>query len=264
MSDKIREKFEAWFENMNHCKPEKGFIHGGHHYYLHQRVEDAWCAWQAALSQQPAPAAVPEPDQLPTDAMLDNMRRRGLSIDGDNAYKRDLIDCIIGTLMLGKQGINPPPAGHWAQQFWEMARAEGEIQESLAAASPTEPTLPAQEPAEVYAVRYLSHWNGEGDDVYVLAWKHDGELVTHEGGVKISDLLEYQDDKILNVWPLYTATPAAEQPDIVPVPREALERAREIIEWISCRADVCPKDMRKLEESASELRALLGKENNHA
>jgi len=74
-----------------------------------------------------------EQDERPTDGMLDAMRRSGLSIDGDNAYKRDLIDTIIGTLMLGKQGNSPPPAGHWAEQFWEMARAEGEMQERLAA-----------------------------------------------------------------------------------------------------------------------------------
>lgn len=70
------------------------------------------------------------------DAQLDAMRRSGLSIDGDNAYKRDLIDCIVGALMLGKQGVNPPPAGHWLEQFWQMARGEGEIQEQLAAAPP--------------------------------------------------------------------------------------------------------------------------------
>lgn len=66
------------------------------------------------------------------DAQLDAMRRSGLSIDGDNAYKRDLIDCIVGALMLGKQGVNPPPAGHWLEQFWQMARGEGEIQERMA------------------------------------------------------------------------------------------------------------------------------------
>ncbi len=70
------------------------------------------------------------------DAQLDAMRRSGLSIDGDNAYKRDLIDCIVGALMLGKQGVNPPPAGHWLEQFWQMARGEGEIQEQIAAAPP--------------------------------------------------------------------------------------------------------------------------------
>lgn len=79
------------------------------------------------------------------DAQLDAMRRSGLSIDGDNAYKRDLIDCIVGALMLGKQGVNPPPAGHWLEQFWQMARGEGEIQEQLAA-TPAAPV--AQEPVD--------------------------------------------------------------------------------------------------------------------
>lgn len=69
------------------------------------------------------------------------------------------------------------------------------------------PAQDEREP-EMFAVRYLSHWDEEGDDVYVLAWKYEGELVTHEGGVKISDLLEYEGDKVLNVWPLSTARPA--------------------------------------------------------
>lgn len=65
------------------------------------------------------------------NAQLDEMRRNGLSIDGDNAYKRDLIDCIVGTLAFGKQGVNQPPAGHWAELFWDMSCAEGELQEQL-------------------------------------------------------------------------------------------------------------------------------------
>lgn len=56
----------------------------------------------------------------------------------------------------------------------------------------------------LYAVRYLSHWDGEGDDVTVLAWMYDGTLVTHEGGVSIASLLAYKGDRILNIWPLRT------------------------------------------------------------
>lgn len=67
----------------------------------------------------------------PTDANLSAMRREGLSIDGDNAYKRDLIDVIVGALAFGKQGVNPPPVGHWGQQFWDIGRAEGEEKERL-------------------------------------------------------------------------------------------------------------------------------------
>jgi len=95
---------------------------------------DALAAENERMRAQIAQTAPqPEQDERPTDGMLGAMRRNGLSIDGDNAYKRDLIDTIIGTLMLGKQGSNPPPAGHWCEQFWEMARAEGELQERLAA-----------------------------------------------------------------------------------------------------------------------------------
>lgn len=56
------------------------------------------------------------------DATLNNLRRMGASIDGDNAYKRDLCDAIVGTLAFGAQDRCPPPEGHWAQRFWDMGR----------------------------------------------------------------------------------------------------------------------------------------------
>ena len=104
---------------------------------VERRALEAWNT-RAALSQQP------------TDAMLDEMRRRGLSIDGDNAYKRDLIDCIIGALVCGKQNTNPPPAGHWAQQFWEIGRADGEIQEGYPIPSAPAPAAPAEQEPMVW------------------------------------------------------------------------------------------------------------------
>ncbi|WP_350025851.1 hypothetical protein [Pseudomonas fulva] len=61
-------------------------------------------------------------------------RRGGLSLDGDNAYKRGVCDVIAGTLAGGKQDGNPPPMGHWGQRFWDIGRAEGEQQEQLLAA----------------------------------------------------------------------------------------------------------------------------------
>lgn len=52
--------------------------------------------------------------------------------------------------------------------------------------------------------------------------------------------------------------PPAQQPGALPEEvRGVLERARAVIEWMACRADVCQKDQRKLEESSAELRALL-------
>lgn len=64
---------------------------------------------------------LPSPESNLNNA-LDTLRRHGLSIDGDNAYKRDLISSIIGTLAFGAQDRCPPPEGHWAQQFWDMGR----------------------------------------------------------------------------------------------------------------------------------------------
>ena len=65
---------------------------------------------------------------------LDALRRNGLSIDGDNAYKRDLLDAVVGALALGAQNTNPPPSSHWATRFWEIGREERELHEDLVAA----------------------------------------------------------------------------------------------------------------------------------
>ncbi|EPN6724798.1 hypothetical protein ACT2UN_000878 [Pseudomonas putida] len=69
------------------------------------------------------------------DEVVNTLRRRGgLSLDGDNAYKRGLCDAIVGTLAAGKQNNNPPPASHWGQQFWDIGRAEGQQRDELVAA----------------------------------------------------------------------------------------------------------------------------------
>lgn len=45
------------------------------------------------------------------------------SLDADPAGIRARVaDVITGTLMVGAQGHTPPPAGHWAQPFWQAAR----------------------------------------------------------------------------------------------------------------------------------------------
>jgi hypothetical protein len=68
------------------------------------------------------------------DATLNNLRRMGASIDGHNAYKRDLLDAVVGALALGAQNSNPPPSDHWATRFWEIGREERELHEELVAA----------------------------------------------------------------------------------------------------------------------------------
>ncbi|ENB9667787.1 hypothetical protein ABJB81_006216 [Pseudomonas putida] len=70
-----------------------------------------------------------------TDEVVNTLRRRaGLSLDGDNGYKRGVCDVIVGSLAAGKQNNNPPPADHWAQRFWEIGRAEGQQRDDLVAA----------------------------------------------------------------------------------------------------------------------------------
>ena len=79
----------------------------------------------------------PEEDIILKDQDLDDnevvssLRRRGLSIDGDNAYKRDLCDAIVGALVMGAQNTNPPPPDHWGQRFWDIGREERASNESL-------------------------------------------------------------------------------------------------------------------------------------
>lgn len=68
------------------------------------------------------------------DMTLNNLRRMGASIDGDNAYKRDLCDSIIGTLAFGAQDRCPPPKDHWALQFWDMGREAAATKEELVSA----------------------------------------------------------------------------------------------------------------------------------
>ena len=74
--------------------------------------------------------ALQSPDSNLGDA-VSTLRRRGLSIDGDNAYKRDLCDVIAGAMTLGYKNSNEPPEGHWAKRFWDIGRAEDAAREEL-------------------------------------------------------------------------------------------------------------------------------------
>ncbi|WP_348971459.1 hypothetical protein [Pseudomonas atacamensis] len=68
---------------------------------------------------------------LDLNEVVSTLRRRGLSIDADNAYKRDLLDAVVGALAFGAQNRNPPPSDHWATRFWEIGREERELHEEL-------------------------------------------------------------------------------------------------------------------------------------
>ena len=70
-----------------------------------------------------------------TDEVVNTLRRRaGLSLDGNNSYKRGVCDVIVGSLAAGKQNNNRPPEGHWGQRFWDIGRAEGAQRDDLVAA----------------------------------------------------------------------------------------------------------------------------------
>ncbi|MGX9378985.1 hypothetical protein [Pseudomonas sp. JQ36] len=76
---------------------------------------------------------LPSPEANLNNA-LDALRRNGLSIDGNNSYKSDLLDCVVGALALGAQNSNPPASSHWATRFWEIGREERGLHEELVAA----------------------------------------------------------------------------------------------------------------------------------
>ncbi len=127
-------------------------------------IDDAWKAWQARAALQSvmewtAAENVPDDRKLclirnaaraaleqhspaqelermkDGDTIIDRLRRGGLSIDGDNTYKRDLLDCVVGALAFGFQGRRPPDQSHWLHRFWEIGNAEREARAVL----PTEP-----------------------------------------------------------------------------------------------------------------------------
>jgi hypothetical protein len=69
---------------------------------------------------------------LNVDEVVSTLRRRGgLGLDGENIYKRLVCDAAIGALAYGKQNSNPPPSGHWLQEFWDLGRGEGLHQAKL-------------------------------------------------------------------------------------------------------------------------------------
>ena len=76
---------------------------------------------------------LPSPEANLNNA-LDALRRQGMSIDGSNIYKQVVCDLAVGAMAMGKQNNNPPPKGHWGQQFWDIGRAEGEQRDDLVAA----------------------------------------------------------------------------------------------------------------------------------
>jgi hypothetical protein len=83
---------------------------------------------------EPERDIVIEDQGLDRDEVVSALRRRGLSIDGDNAYKRDLLDSVVGAIAFGVQNHNPPPADHWGQRFWDIGREERALCEELVTA----------------------------------------------------------------------------------------------------------------------------------
>ncbi|MBI6923787.1 hypothetical protein JET66_03850 [Pseudomonas putida] len=103
---------------------------------LERLAADLWPEAKLALviytPEKPELDIVLKDSGLNVDEVVSTLRRRGgLGLDGENIYKRLLCDAIIGALAFGKQNKNPPPDGHWGQEFWDIGRAEGALQEEL-------------------------------------------------------------------------------------------------------------------------------------
>lgn len=114
---------------------------------------------------EPERDIVLEDQGLDKNEVVSALRRRGLSIDGDNAYKRDLLDCVVGALATGAQNSNPPPAGHWGQRFWDIGREERASSEHLLKAL-TELTQIAGECEQI-----ASNYSGTIDGIF----EHGGD-----------------------------------------------------------------------------------------
>jgi len=80
---------------------------------------------------EPEKDIVLEDQGLDRNEVVSALRRRGLSIDSDNTYKRDLLDAVVGALAFGAQNTTPPPAGHWGQRFWDIGREQRANSEAL-------------------------------------------------------------------------------------------------------------------------------------
>lgn len=79
---------------------------------------------QGASGSSVRPYSVPAYLQTPTAQHL----TLPYSLDADPVGVRARVaDVITGTLMVAAQGHTPPPAGHWAQPFWEAARHDAAI-----------------------------------------------------------------------------------------------------------------------------------------
>lgn len=168
-----REAFEAHESKERRLSPADQkfwFRRGAVADYDIKSIDDAWKAWKArAALAQPAlqckkcggtgdadsggihpwgEAAMVPCDCAHTerargkrtedgDTIIDRLRLGGLTIDGDNAYKRDLLDCVVGALAFGFQGQPAPEETHWLHRFWEIGNAEREARAALAQPSPT-------------------------------------------------------------------------------------------------------------------------------
>ncbi|MEZ1420656.1 hypothetical protein QVM55_12585 [Pseudomonas monteilii] len=132
---------------------------------LERIAADLWPGAKLALviytQDKPELDIVIKDSALNVDEVVSTLRRRGgLGLDGENTYKRLLCDAIIGAIAFGKQNSNPPPEGHWGKEFWDIARAEGALQEEL-----TQALRLARK--ELDACQRVIHYAGGFDPAYV-------------------------------------------------------------------------------------------------
>lgn len=120
-------------------------------------------------------------DQAAMNEQLTELRLNGLIIDGDNRYKQDLIDAFIGAMMFGAQGANPPPAGHWLEQFYVIAREE---REALARVEAELNAKPADDLAQA-CIAQLIESGAENYTEHQFGFVRDGEDVERPAVVTV-------------------------------------------------------------------------------
>lgn len=83
---------------------------------------------------------------------------------------------------------NPP------QEAWQHNRVDEICRAAIAAAEAAPPAAP-----ELYALLYRDNWDGQDDTYHLLAERKNGKWYAEDSG---KELLQYEGDAILRVWPL--------------------------------------------------------------
>lgn len=139
----------------------------------------------------------------------------------------------VDALLVALSKISRMTMSMYASAGEAMSEAKRIAHEAIATAQPAqiEQVAPG-----LYAILYRDNWDGEGYVYHLLAEYKDGKWYAEDSG---KELLEYEGDAILRVWPL---TNDKAQPTIQPVgwgmsKKTIAELAAELIRGAECMGD---------------------------